>query len=266
MKEEEFQELIWQKAGELYRSMPWRENTNPYYVLVSELMLQQTQVERVIPKFIAFIEQFPTIADLAASSLGDVLILWSGLGYNRRAKYLHAAARHIETVHNGIMPSTYDELQQLPGVGPNTAGAIMAYAFNQPVVFIETNIRSVYFYHFFHNTDQVSDKEIYHLVETTIDREHPREWYWAIMDYGSWLKRQGLGRIRQSVHYKKQAALSGSIREMRGHIIRVLTAGDRSEEQLRKDVMADGRFEQALVGLVEDSLVQWTAGRIHLTK
>ena len=136
MKEEEFQELIWQKAGELYRSMPWRENTNPYYVLVSELMLQQTQVERVIPKFIAFIEQFPTIADLAASSLGDVLILWSGLGYNRRAKYLHAAARHIETVHNGIMPSTYDELQQLPGVGPNTAGAIMAYAFNQPVEYI----------------------------------------------------------------------------------------------------------------------------------
>ena len=262
----DFQAVIWQKGNELYRPMPWRENTDPYYVLVSELMLQQTQVEREMPKILAFMERFPTVTDLAASSLGDVLVMWSGLGYNRRAKYLHSAACRIVANHGGNMPLTYDELMQLPGVGPNTAGAIMAYAFNQPIVFIETNIRSVYFHHYFHDDDQVNDKEIRHLLETTLDREHPREWYWALMDYGSELKKQGLGRIRQSSHYKKQSTLNGSMREMRGRIIRALTVSERSEEQLRKDVLADDRFERALADLLDESLVERTAERIHLTK
>lgn len=266
MDKTDFQDLIWQKADELYRPMPWRENTDPYFILVSELMLQQTQVDRVIPKFLAFIERFPTIAVLAASSLSDVLVLWSGLGYNRRAQYLHTAARQIEADFSGVIPTTYDELIQLTGVGPNTAGALLAYAFNKPVVFIETNIRTVYFHHFFHDHDQVNDKEIRQLAEETLDREHPREWYWAMMDYGSWLKKQRLGRIQQSVHYKKQAALAGSVREMRGRIIRTLTSGDKSEDQLRREVMADDRFIPALRGLVKDSLVQRSGDRIHLTK
>ena len=143
MNTADFQELIWEKGRELYRDMPWRDDTRPYYVLVSELMLQQTQVDRVIPKFDAFITRFPDEAALAAASLADVLTLWSGLGYNRRAKYLHDAAKMIMAEFSGIFPTTYDELVKLPGVGPNTAGAIMTYAYNQPVVFIETNVRTV---------------------------------------------------------------------------------------------------------------------------
>lgn len=148
MKYEDFQEIVWQKGRELYRPMPWREDTRPYYVLVSELMLQQTQVDRVLPKFEAFIEAFPDIESLAAASLGEVLTLWSGLGYNRRAKFLHEAAQSVIREYNGEIPASYDDLVSLPGVGPNTAGAVLAYSFNQPVVYIETNIRTVYFEHF----------------------------------------------------------------------------------------------------------------------
>jgi A/G-specific adenine glycosylase len=145
----DFQEIIWEKAHELYREMPWRDNTDPYFVLVSELMLQQTQVDRVILKFELFMTTFPTIKDLANASLAEVLTTWSGLGYNRRAKFLHEAAQKVVADFNGAIPDNYDALVTLPGIGPNTAGAILAYSFNQPVVFIETNVRTVYFHHFF---------------------------------------------------------------------------------------------------------------------
>lgn len=148
MDTQEFQEIIWQKGNELFRPMPWREDTRPYYVLVSEIMLQQTQVERVIPKFEAFIDKFPSTKELAKASLADVLTMWSGLGYNRRAKFLHEAAQMIENEFGGTFPDALQELVKLPGVGVNTAGAIVAYSFNQPVSFIETNVRTVYFYQF----------------------------------------------------------------------------------------------------------------------
>jgi A/G-specific adenine glycosylase len=145
----EFQEMIWDKARQHYRKMPWRDNTDPYNVLVSELMLQQTQVDRVIPKFELFMLTFPSILSLSKASLADVLIAWNGLGYNRRAKYLHESAKKIVSDFEGKIPQSYEKLTSLPGVGPNTAGAILAYSYNQPVVFIETNIRTVYFHHFF---------------------------------------------------------------------------------------------------------------------
>jgi A/G-specific adenine glycosylase len=154
----EFQEIIWQKGNELYREMPWRTNVDPYYVLVSELMLQQTQVDRVIPKFEAFMQAFPSIQDLSNASLAEVLTLWSGLGYNRRAKFLHSAAQKVVNDFNGVLPDSLESLVQLPGVGPNTAGAILAYSFNTPVEFIETNVRTVYFYHFFEDQLSVTDK------------------------------------------------------------------------------------------------------------
>lgn len=265
MSPQEFQELLWQKSRELYRDMPWRDDTRPYYVLVSELMLQQTQVDRVIPKFQAFIETFPDERVLAAASLADVLRLWNGLGYNRRAKFLHEAAK--KTVALGGFPTTHRGLQELPGVGPNTAGAIMAYAYNEPVVYVETNVRTVYFYHFFEATDQVDDKQIIELMEQTIDQEHPREFYWAMMDYGSWLKRQGAGRISQSKHYKKQSQLKGSVREIRGQIIRGLTKSDMNQAKLEAFVTLDERFSTALAGLVRDGLVTKNQeGILHLTK
>lgn len=261
-----FQELIWQKSSQLYRDMPWREDTRPYYVLVSELMLQQTQVDRVIPKFNAFIAAFPSEEALARASLAEVLILWQGLGYNRRAKYLHDAAKMIIYDCAGAFPTTYDELLRLPGVGPNTAGAIVTYAYNQPSVFIETNVRTVYFEHWFAEQDSVSDSELCIIVQKTLDREHPREFYWALMDYGSWLKRQGVARLRQSKHYKKQSALKGSVREVRGQIVRVLSSGDLSLEGLQQTVIHDERFDPALAGLLSDGLVTETKSILHLTK
>jgi len=262
----DFQELLAQKGAELYRPMPWREDTRPYYVLVSELMLQQTQVDRVIPKFEAFIARFPDEKTLAKAPLGDVLTLWSGLGYNRRAKYLHDAAKMIIDEFGGQFPSDYEQLLRLPGVGPNTAGAILTYAFNRPVVFIETNVRTVYFHHFFEDGDKVSDAQLKKVVEETMGKDSPREFYWALMDYGTQLKKQGAGRIRQSTHYKKQSALKGSVREIRGQIVRVLTAGGLTREDLVKKVDFDERFDSALKGLLADGLVMAISDQLHLTK
>lgn len=265
MNTTDFQELVWEKGRELYRVMPWRLDTRPYYVLVSEVMLQQTQVDRVIPKFEAFVATFPDTPSLARASLADVLKLWSGLGYNRRAKFLHEAAKKIEQDFGGHFPDTQEALISLPGVGVNTAGAILAYSFNQPVVFIETNVRTVYFHYYFEDSIDVSDHELREVVEQTVDKENPREWYWAIMDYGSYLKRQGVGRNDKSRHYKKQSALKGSIREVRGQIIRELTIQTMELKQLRYVLQADERFTEALSGLRKDGLVEETDGQLHLT-
>jgi len=262
----QFQEFIWERGRELYRSMPWRDDTRGYYVLVSELMLQQTQVDRVIPKFTAFIKKFPNEEALANASLSDVLTLWNGLGYNRRAKFLHEATKMITSNYAGVFPDTKELLMGLPGVGKNTAGAILKYTFNQPTVFIETNIRTVYFEHFFKEAVQVSDDELAKVVEETIDRERPREFYWALMDYGAWLKKQGAGRLNQSKHYKKQSPLKGSVREVRGQIIRILTEKDWHVFELENAFNGDARFEKALDGLLGDGLVEKTNGKLHLTK
>ncbi len=260
----EFQDIIWQKGRELYREMPWRADTRPYYVMVSEIMLQQTQVDRVVPKFEAFIAAFPTVEDLSKATLAEVLQLWSGLGYNRRAKFLHEAAKKIVNEFNGIFPETEKELISLPGIGVNTAGALLAYSFNQPAIFIETNVRTVYFYHFFLEKEDVTDVELRAIVEATVDTEHPREWYWALMDYGSYLKRQGIGQNNKSRHYKKQSPLKGSVREVRGQILKLLTAGDFDEETLRAELVADERFEPALLSLEKEGLIAKTDKVFHL--
>ncbi len=255
MQIQEFKELVWSFARDNTRVMPWRSRPEAYEVLVSEIMLQQTQVGRVIPKFKSFISCFPDIKILAQAPLSEVLVAWSGLGYNRRAKFLHAAAIKIMTEFDGNIPVTKNELVMLPGVGENTAGAILAYAFNQPAVFVETNIRSVYFQHFFSSQAQVSDKELRAKVELTLDREHPRQWYWALMDYGAYLKKNGAAGLSRSSHYKKQTPLKGSTREMRGRIIKSLAEQPLSEHELQKEVSADERFEPAIQALVSEQLI-----------
>mgnify|MGYP000844095291 CR=1 FL=1 len=266
MQNDEFKELLWQKGKELYRDMPWRQDTRPYYVLVSELMLQQTQVSRVIPKFKEFTNLFPNEHALAGAGLADVLIAWQGLGYNRRAKFLHQAAQRIVSEFDGRFPQSEPDILHLPGVGKNTAGAILAYAFNHPAIFVETNIRTVYIHHFFNDIEAVDDKQIIEKLTETLDREHPREFYWSLMDYGSWLKTQGIRNVTSSKHYKKQPPLEGSVRQVRGQIVRWLAAGDCDERTLRRELHADERFEQALAGLQSEGLVMATDGRLHLTK
>ena len=264
MTHEQLRFHIWQQGRELYRDMPWRRDTRGYYVLVSELMLQQTQVSRVMSKFAQFIAAFPDESTLANAELADVLKLWQGLGYNRRAKFLLSAARMIATDLGGRFPDTEPDLLRLPGVGKNTAGAILAYTFNQPSIFIETNIRTVLIHHLFADQDEVADVEIRLALEATLDREHPREFYWAMMDYGAHLKAQGIRTNARSKHYKKQSKLEGSVRQVRGQIIAALTQhGAQTEEQLRKYLRADERFESALRGLVKDELV--VAASRHIT-
>lgn len=263
---EEFQGVVWEYYKEHGRHMPWREDPSPYKVLVSELMLQQTQVSRVIPKFDAFMYTCPNIAVLAEKSLAEVLELWSGLGYNRRAKYLHQAAQTIMSDFDGVIPDDFNQLIKLPGIGKNTAGAIMAYAFQIPVVFIETNIRTVYFHHFYNDShDTVSDKELEELVKTTIDNEQLREWYWALMDYGSHLKSVAGGQLSRSKHYVKQSPLKGSPREMRGRIVRALVSGKLKRNELIQIVQADDRFEPAVQSLLREGMIQENEYGIGLT-
>lgn len=250
----EFQKIVWRYWRENGRQgLPWRENPSAYNVVVSELMLQQTQVERVVPKFLEFTKQFPDFSALASALLSDVLIAWQGLGYNRRAKYLHELTK--EVVRLGGLPETLEELVKLPGIGKNTAGAILAYAYNQPVVYIETNIRTVYLHHFFADTFDVDDAELLPLVERTLDYSEPRAWYSALMDYGSFLKKQGYGRNNASKHYRKQSKFKGSVREMRGAILRVLANSSLTKTGLKRAVNADERFELALEQLLAEGLV-----------
>ena len=266
MDSEEFRRLLTQKGEELYRAMPWRDDTRPYYVLVSELMLQQTQVPRVVPKFEAFIAVFPDERALAAASLADVLKLWQGLGYNRRAKFLYQAAQMIVNDFGGEFPEDEKDILKLPGVGKNTAGAILAYAFIRPAIYVETNVRAVYIHHFFADNFAVDDKQIIELLEATIDRESPRQFYQNLMDYGSWLKSKGVRNTSQSRHYKKQSPLRGSVREVRGQILRVLSKADLTLSELQQRIKADGRFDAAFEGLMQDGLIRHTDDVVHLTK
>lgn len=263
MNIDDFRMLIKTRGDELWREMPWRDDTRAYYVLVSELMLQQTQVSRVVPKFIAFIGRFPDENSLARASLVDVLKVWQGLGYNRRAKYLHEAAKKIVHEFGGDFPQAEIDILSLPGVGKNTAGAIRAYVFNQPSIFVETNIRTVYIHHFFTGHSDITDKQITEKLEVTIDRNNPRRFYQALMDYGSSLKASGVKNNARSKHYKKQSPLRGSLREMRGEILRRLTRGDTN---WRETIEYDARFEEALRGLEKDRLVTRVKSDWHLTK
>lgn len=266
MNTEEFKRLLRVRGEELYRAMPWREDTRPYYVLVSELMLQQTQVSRVIPKFEEFIAEFPDERALGRASLANVVTKWQGLGYNRRAKYLHEAAKAIVSEYDGAFPAEAADILRLPGVGKNTLGAIEAYAFNRPSIFVETNIRTVYIHHFFNDQFDIDDKRIIGLLKETIDHDNPRRFYQNLMDYGSWLKANGVRNVSSSKHYKKQSPLEGSVRQVRGQIIRALTRQDQTESELRHKLVADERFSKALNGLASDGLITISNGVIHLTK
>jgi A/G-specific adenine glycosylase len=219
---QKFKEKIWKYYRTNGRILPWRKTYDPYKILVSEIMLQQTQVARVIPKYKEFLGRFPNITSLAGARLADVLKTWQGLGYNRRAKYLYQIAQKVVKDHKGKLPSEARLLEELPGIGPNTAGAIMAFAFNKPVVFIETNIRSVFIHEFFKMSLKIHDRIIKGHIAKTLDKTNPREWYYALMDYGAMLKTTKPNPNRASAHHTRQSRFEGSDRQIRGAIIREL--------------------------------------------
>lgn len=249
-----FQDTLWDYYAKHGRDLPWRQTDDPYRILLSEYMLQQTQVVRVIPKYEAFLTTFPTVESLADGSLQEVLRLWSGLGYNRRAKFLRQTAQRIVTEYHAQVPNTIDDLKSLPGIGYNTAAAIMAYAYNQPVYFVETNVRTVYLYHFFGEQDEVPDARILEVLHQTLDTEHPREFYWALMDYGSFLKAQIGNQNHRSKHYVKQSRFSGSRRQVRGTILKALLIAPATNQQLM-DTIQDERVDEVLIELEAEGLV-----------
>ena len=225
-----FQQQIKRFYNENKRDMPWRDTVDPYCILVSEFMLQQTQTERVLLKYDPFITRFPDFQTLSRAGLKKVLAAWQGLGYNRRAINLKETAEEIISRYSGKVPESTEELIQLPGIGKATAGAILAFVFNKPSVFIETNIRRVFIHFFFQDKKDIQDKEIMPLVEKTLDHENPRHWYYALMDYGTMLKKQGSNPNRKSAHYSRQAPFEGSNRQARGAILRHLLNNGTMEE------------------------------------
>ncbi|MEX1112449.1 MAG: A/G-specific adenine glycosylase, partial [Candidatus Andersenbacteria bacterium] len=231
-----FQKIILEWYQENKRDLPWRKTHNPYQILVSEIMLQQTQVSRVIPKYQQFLQEFPTPEVLAKAPDSKLLTVWSGLGYWRRAKFLKAAAQAITNEHNGVFPQTPEELVQLPGIGPYTAGAVACFAFNHPGAFIDTNIRRVYLHFFFPNKEEVSDTEILTIAQQAVWKKDPRTWHWALFDYGaSELKTKGINR--RSKHYARQSKFTGSFRSYRTAVVKQLLA--TPNHQLSKAVVLD---------------------------
>lgn len=230
--------------------LPWRKTRDPYKILVSEIMLQQTQVDRVIPYYKNFLKQFPSAKILAKAPLSKVLSLWQGLGYNRRAKYLQEAAKILAK-------ETYVG-QKLPGVGPYTAGALSAFALNKPAAMIETNIRTVLFHHA-PDSRRMTDAQLLPLVEKLLidSKMEPKEFYWAMMDYGSHLKKKGIRLNSRSVHYKKQSKFEGSARQLRGAILRQLLKQPATLIQLTKNLSRSaGEVERELKRLNKDGLIE----------
>jgi A/G-specific adenine glycosylase len=229
-------------------------------------MLQQTQTSRVEEKFRGFIAAFPDFAALAAASLQDVLRVWQGMGYNRRALYLKEAAVTVVGKYGGVLPPSVEQLEQLPGIGPATARSIAAYAFNLPVVFIETNIRTVYIHEFCDCRSNISDAELYPLVEQTLDRKNPWKWYNALMDYGVMLKEKHGNLSRRSAHYKKQSSFMGSDRRIRGAIVRCITrAGALSARELSREcAFPPERTEKCLTALLKDGLLRKKSNKYHI--
>ncbi|MBI4086715.1 A/G-specific adenine glycosylase [Candidatus Kaiserbacteria bacterium] len=248
-----FRRIVWEYYRRHGRDLPWRRTKNPYRIFVSEMMLQQTQVDRVTPKYRAFLKEFPTPRALARATLADVLRAWQGLGYNRRGKFLHEAVKMIEDHFHGRFPKTAEEIEQLPGVGHYTARAIATFAYNLPEVFIETNIRTVFLHYFFKNKTNVPDSKIIPYIEATLDTKHPREWYWALMDYGAYLKKEHGNANLRSAHYTKQSKFEGSNRQIRGLIIKTLLAeGALTAAALAKKTKKPFKFVQTIA----DTLVR----------
>jgi len=252
-----FQQKIWDFYKKNKRAFAWRETTDPYKILLSEIMLQQTQTTRVKEKYKEFLEKFPTVKDLASASLENVLKTWIGMGYNRRARYLYDAAKMVTIKYNGIIPKTVEELDELPGIGFATASAIATFAYNVPVVFIETNIRRVFIHSFFNDRVGVEDAELMPIIERALNSDKSRDWYYALMDYGAYLGKLKDNPNKKSKHYSLQSPFIGSDRQIRGKILKLLLLKNYSKEKLIKilDVESD-RLVSILNKLVKDKMIK----------
>jgi len=264
-----FKKLIYDYYRNHKRKFPFRENITPYNVLISEIMLQQTQTGRVSDKFLKFITKFPDFLSLSSASLEEVLIEWKGLGYNRRAIALKKIAETIIKDFNGELPDSLEVLKSFPQIGHNTASSILTFAFNKPMTFIETNIRRVYIYFFFPNKSKVNDKDIMTIVKKTIDNINPREWYYALMDYGVMLKKVHPELNKKSAHYQKQAPFKGSIRQIRGELLKLLIKEGKMEItkiQEQSKIKDMKRLKKILDQLKKEGFIEIKEDTVKLAK
>ena len=258
----EFRSIVLDNYRIAGRSFPWRETDDPWAILVSEVMLQQTQTERVVPYWKRWLSLWPAPKDLAAAGMEEVLREWSGLGYNRRGRYLREAALAIVELHGGRVPEAPAALDALPGIGPYTACAVSTFAFGRPEVFIETNIRSTVLHFFFPDEEKVPDSLILPVLERALDREDPRRWYWALMDYGWALKKLAVNPSRRSAHYARQSPFEGSLRQARGAALRSLASDGPSDlaALLSRTGLESARLAAALQALSRDGMVAEASG------
>ena len=244
-----FRALVLARGSELYRDLPWRRTRDPYAIWLSEVMLQQTQVSRVDGRWQRWLERFPSIDALAAAETADVLDEWQGMGYNRRALALQRAARAVADA-GGAMPQEAAALQALPGIGPATAAGIRAFAYNLPGVYLETNVRTVFLHELYPQAEGVPDRELVPLVEATCPpddsnpTDDPRTWYYALLDYGAYLKKTVPNPSRRSRTHVRQARFEGSHRQKRAMMLRIvlgsggITAAQACAELSRQEVSA----------------------------
>lgn len=238
------------------RDLPWRRTRNPYHILVSEVMLQQTQVSRVLPKYTEFLAAFPDVYSLAAARPAEVLTLWRGLGYNRRALYLQKAAKVIVADYTGVFPDSETALIKLPGLGLYTARAIMVFAFEKNVAMVDTNIRQIITHYLFGGLPQ-KEKLIQETADKLVPPGRAWEWHQALMDFGA----LAMAKEKKTMHIvKKQAPFKDSDRYYRGRIIDVLRVGSAKELPLVADFVREyGKtpafFHRIIDGLMKDGLL-----------
>ena len=261
---ESFKRFIWDFYHHNKREFAWRKTTNPYHIVVSEIMLQQTQTYRVETKYEEFIAEFDCFHTLAQASLRDVLNVWQGLGYYRRARFLHQLANIVVYEHKAFLPADPKILETFPGIGKATASSICAFAFNQPTVFIETNIRAVFIHSFFKDKNDVTDKELFPFIAATVDADNPREWYYALMDYGVWLKAKTINPSKKSKHYTTQSKFEGSDRQLRAKILKYITQqGYVTHSEVLSFIQFDPRVDKIINDLIREGFIQKNSHNIY---
>lgn len=271
MNRDPFRSLVRAEGVRLYRDLPWRNTRDPYGIWISEVMLQQTQVPRVLARWGAWLDRFPSVQALVQAPVADVLEEWQGMGYNRRALALKGAAEAIVAEYDGEIPQDTRRLCALPGIGPATAQGIRSFAFDLPGVYLETNVRTVFLHHFFPDVPGVPDRELVPLIQAACpagedaagdlfaiaqdENDTPRSWYYALLDYGAHLKKTVPNPSRRSSSYTRQSAFEGSRRQKRAHIVRMLLDASKCGGLLGIDEIAAGVNDMEL-----------KAGRSHVER
>ena len=262
-----FQKTVWDFYRKNKRDFPWRTlrlrsgQADPYHILVSEVMLQQTQADRVVRYYNTWLKRFPTIELLAKASFKKIYPFWMGLGYNRRALALQKAAQKSVTEYRGTLPRDVELLEEFPGIGPYTARAIVSFAYNIPIACIETNIRRVFIHEFFRKKKLVTDKQIFKIAEQALDKKNSREWHWALMDYGAYLKSQVPNPNRKHNNYTVQSKFEGSLRQIRGIILRILSAKPTNQKELvakieKITLQHPDRIKKVILTLEKEGLIK----------